>query len=786
MKQVSRKLWSLALCLLLLAGILPLAASAEEKPQITVAGVTLSESSPYAKTEADGTVTAAEESDCNIVWEASRGTLKLQGAAIRVKASDLRIAGVISANTGGLTLDVSGENTISLVSDKNQVFSVIQNLGGSVAVTGGGSLRVAAEHSGPLYGYLYKGGCGIYSAGGFQNNAELEVEVTIAATEDNTDMPLSGIQCGTSKNRVVAPDSFQNTGSIKVTIHNNNLNAKCINVSGIAYYGTKFQNSGSITVNGCTTNGNIYGIYTHSTETWENQKTGVVEVDVTAYGGYVEGFVVDDTTDRDSNFADGIRVFSDKDEITQTAINYGRITAVGRNMSQTRAYEQANGLLIYGYAGAALENYGYLSASGLEGDSSGVNLSSNRNVLLKNEGTLEALAVTRGLQMINGWGIWNATGIGLGIETSSGPFSTTLEVKNGSRLTAAAKASDTLSPEEQASVTEANCQAVSLQQVYYNNPNYSEAPQGIVLGSRQEIREGGKPFSSFYLGDDWVYTNTIGSSEDGKPANTVVIVPRQNPTPVTRYTLTVSAGEGGSIEPSGTVTVAEGGSQSFLFTSQENWWLAGLEVDGTVQKAAGNSYTFADVAEDHTLRALFLPFTDMNAQSWYAPDAAALYDRAVMLGVSGTEFGPGQTTSRGMVAAMLWRMEGSPEPKQSAGFTDVKPGAYYEKAVDWAAETGIASGYGNQTFGPDDAVTREQLAAVLYRYAQYQGMDVSVRSDLSKFADADEISAYAKEPMEWANAVKLIVGRTETELVPKGTATRAETAALLNRFLSLK
>ena len=257
------------------------------------------------------------------------------------------------------------------------------------------------------------------------------------------------------------------------------------------------------------------------------------------------------------------------------------------------------------------------------------------------------------------------------------------------------------------------------------------------------------------------------------------------PSPATRYTLTASAGEGGTIEPEGEVRVRPGDSQSFLFTPQENWWLAGLEVDGTVQKAAGNSYAFAGVTEDHTLRALFLPFADMNAGSWYAPDAAALYDRSVMLGVSKTEFGPGQTTSRGMVAAMLWRMEGSPEPKQSAGFTDVKPGAYYEKAIDWAAETGIASGYGNQTFGPDDAMTREQLAAVLYRYAQYKGVDVSAGNDLSKFADAEEVSAYAEEPMEWANAVKLIVGRTETELAPKGMATRAETAAVFRRFLDV-
>lgn len=251
------------------------------------------------------------------------------------------------------------------------------------------------------------------------------------------------------------------------------------------------------------------------------------------------------------------------------------------------------------------------------------------------------------------------------------------------------------------------------------------------------------------------------------------------------YMLSASAGKGGSIEPEGEVTVTEGDSREFAFTPRESWWLAAVEIDGAAQKAAETTYTFENVTEDHEIRALFLPYTDMSAESWYAPDAAVLFDRGVMLGVSGTEFGPEEAVSRGMAASMLWRMEGSPEPQGSAGFADVQSGAYYEKAIDWAAENEIAGGYGDKKFGPEDPVTREQLAAMLYRYAQYKGLDVSARNDLSQYTDAGEISAYAIEPMQWANAAGLLLGRTAAELAPRGTAARAEAAALLHRFLAL-
>lgn len=137
-----------------------------------------------------------------------------------------------------------------------------------------------------------------------------------------------------------------------------------------------------------------------------------------------------------------------------------------------------------------------------------------------------------------------------------------------------------------------------------------------------------------------------------------------------------------------------------------------------------------------------------------------------------------------MIVTMLYRLQGEPEVGESA-FTDVNPDAYYADAVTWAAENDIVSGYGNGSFGANDAITREQLAAILYRYCEAMGHDTSARADLSGYSDADTISSWASDVISWANAMGLINGMSETELAPKATATRAQVAAILERFLTI-
>ena len=177
------------------------------------------------------------------------------------------------------------------------------------------------------------------------------------------------------------------------------------------------------------------------------------------------------------------------------------------------------------------------------------------------------------------------------------------------------------------------------------------------------------------------------------------------------------------------------------------------------------------------------PFTDVSEKDWFYNDAMFVYKNGLMLGTSKTLFSPHGTVTRGMMATILWRMEGSLAPKGENSFTDVEAGRWYADAITWAAENGIFAGYSMDKFGPDDPITREQLTAIFYRYADYKGYKLTVTGNLDKFEDADKITDYANTVMQWAVGNGLIKGKAETLLDPQGTATRAEIAAMLHRFV---
>ena len=177
------------------------------------------------------------------------------------------------------------------------------------------------------------------------------------------------------------------------------------------------------------------------------------------------------------------------------------------------------------------------------------------------------------------------------------------------------------------------------------------------------------------------------------------------------------------------------------------------------------------------------PFTDVSEKDWFYNDAMFVYKNGLMLGTSKTLFGPHGTVTRGMMATILWRMEGSLAPKGENSFTDVEAGRWYADAITWTAENGIFAGYSKDKFGPDDPITREQLTAIFYRYADYKGYKLTVTENLDKFEDADKITDYAKMVMQWAVGNGLIKGKSENLLDPQGTATRAEISAMLHRFI---
>ena len=176
-----------------------------------------------------------------------------------------------------------------------------------------------------------------------------------------------------------------------------------------------------------------------------------------------------------------------------------------------------------------------------------------------------------------------------------------------------------------------------------------------------------------------------------------------------------------------------------------------------------------------------MPFTDVSPDAWYTDAVQYVYENGIMNGTSATAFQPDETTTRAMIVTMLHRLEGEPDAAGTS-FADVPTDAYYADAVAWAEANDIVNGVSETAFAPDEPITREQMAAILYRYASYRGCDVTASGSLTRYTDASQISEYAVTAMQWANGNGLITGDTRTTLHPLGHATRAEVATILMRF----
>ena len=258
--------------------------------------------------------------------------------------------------------------------------------------------------------------------------------------------------------------------------------------------------------------------------------------------------------------------------------------------------------------------------------------------------------------------------------------------------------------------------------------------------------------------------------------------------PVTYYTLRFETGGGSDIS-----SVREAYNTYIDLTQYVPTWRGHTFIGWYSERGLTNKVSGVYLTKDMTVYALWRvdenpgtganPFTDVSEKDWFYGDVMFVYENGLMLGTSKTLFSPHGTATRGMMATILWRMEGSPAPKGKNSFTDVVAGKWYADAITWAAENGIFAGYGKDKFGPDDPITREQLAAIFYRYAGYKGYDLTVKGNLDKFKDADKVTDYAKMAMQWAVSSGLVKGKSGNLLDPQGTATRAEIATMLHRFI---
>ena len=305
------------------------------------------------------------------------------------------------------------------------------------------------------------------------------------------------------------------------------------------------------------------------------------------------------------------------------------------------------------------------------------------------------------------------------------------------------------------------------------------AKENIVAGANTTVKVTGDVSPYTY---EFTYTKpSSGGSSSGK----------------TTYKVTTSAVNNGGVNASPS-TAEKGATITLTLSPDKGYKLDKLTVtDGSGKtvstvKKSDTVYTFTMPASAVTVGVSYAKadetpskttFNDVSANDWFASAVDYVTGKGMMNGTADNTFSPKANTTRGMVVTVLYRLENQPSTS-AASFTDVASGAYYANAVAWANANGIVSGYGSGKFGPNDKVTREQLAAILYRYAQYKKYDVSVGEDTNilSYNDAQSISSYAIPAIQWACGAGVVTGKSGSKLDPKGNATRAEVAAMLMRF----
>lgn len=275
---------------------------------------------------------------------------------------------------------------------------------------------------------------------------------------------------------------------------------------------------------------------------------------------------------------------------------------------------------------------------------------------------------------------------------------------------------------------------------------------------------------------------TGGSTGSGAPATV-------------NYTVTYDAGTNGKIvSGSKTESVKSGAKPTAVPTIEANegykflgWAKAGGSVIDPKNVVINGATTFiaqyekVETKDETGAGAATNPFVDVKESDWFYASVQTAYSKGLMNGVSATEFNPSGDVTRAMFVTVLYRMENSPENEGNTKFTDVEKGSWYDKAVAWASANGIVNGVSDTEFAPNNKITREQMAAMVYRYASFKKADMTVAADISAYTDYSSVSEYAVPAMKWVCGKGIINGMTATTLVPQGTSTRAQAATVFVR-----
>ena len=300
---------------------------------------------------------------------------------------------------------------------------------------------------------------------------------------------------------------------------------------------------------------------------------------------------------------------------------------------------------------------------------------------------------------------------------------------------------------------------------------------------------------------EWVVIKEATETEDGKQERTckndsshteIVDIPASGSSKVV---LIPEVSVGGTIDPK-TVTCEMGDSKIFTVNPNKGYALKDVIVDGK-SIGAKREFEVKNIQKTTTVKVVFekesvkpspseetepgTAFTDVKKGSWYYEGVLYVEGKGYMAGIGNNKFNPSGKMTRAMITQILYAMEGKPSITKSVGFKDIAAGKWYTNAVNWCAAKGIVAGYTSGKFGPNDSITRQQFAAILYKYSKYKKYDISATGSLNKFKDASSVTSYAVTPMKWAVGHKLLAG-TDKGLEPKGTATRAQVAVILKAF----
>ncbi len=767
--MMRKKIVSLCMALALCLSLLPVTALAAEGIELYVGGQRITESGCYEKNQ-DGNWTKVEGSDGTepangqFSYDADTFTLTLNQAMI-VNYQDVTVGGGFTYPGSVIAFSQSADVSLKIVA--SQGTSNITGTGGIRVVSKAGDASLSISGPGSLEVKNVSNDSGIVLIG--SKNVNLGI--------NSADVTISNVQYYGVQ--LAAGDACKSTA----TINDGNLTASG---STVGIYFMRLYNDGpsSLTVSGnamVDTEGSTGGIINGSPDSFQIGADG-------ESGGIVfngkSGTVYGNVTLQDN-----------------LTINEDETLTVGKDASLTVP------------DGKTLTNDGTVTTE--EGGTLTGNIT-NAPPKITTEGLSEGTVNTAYNQTLaadnnpTSWSVTNgALPDGLTLN-SDGTITGTPSAVGSSTFTVTATNKDSGSDSKEFTLT------INPAPVLVNSVTLNKSELALYTGGSATLTATVQPEDATNKAVTWTSSDSAvatvdqngvvtalargtavitATAADGRGASascTVTVrpdIPPANP----NYKITVEATQGGTVTAD--PTAAKAGTTVTLTPVPDRGYQVGTVTvtdrfgDAVaVTEQADGTYTFTMPNGQVTVTVTFeetpLPFTDVTEGDWFYDAVRYAYETGLMDGVGDSLFAPNSQTTRAQLVTILYRLAGEPEPGGDSGFADVAAGTWYTDAVAWAAENGIVNGVSDTEFAPGDDITREQLAAILYRYAACQGYDVSQRADLSGFGDASSISGYAQEALSWAHAQGLVLGFEDGSLRPQGTASRAQIAAVLMRFLA--